>query len=114
MSEVSQTVEVTEEEIEYQKQGFDLGGFFGNLLEAVPGTLSGVGAIRASRNPNLTTYAPSISGDSTYLGQQNARGSAFTNTNRPIGQGSRTTTIIISIVVVVLVLITLYVLLRKK
>ncbi len=81
-------------EDEYQRGGFDLGGFFGDLAGLIPGTLQGVGAIKASRNPNLTSYAPSFSGDITNLQQGGTRGGLnnnSTNNNR--------TTLIVGIVV---------------
>lgn len=105
--------DVTQDEIEYQKNSFDLGGFFGGIFDALPGTLSGIGAIRASRNPNLTTYAPSITGDSTYINQSGRR-LGYDRQNDPLGTGDNKTTIIIAVVVGVLVLVTLFLVLRKR
>lgn len=99
ISDFNSTSGVTQEEIEYQTQedqggNFDFGGFFTDLAGLVPGTLQGVAAIKASRNPNLTSYAPSVSGDITNLQQGGTRGglnATSTNNNR--------TTLIVGIVV---------------
>ena len=107
---------VTQEEIDFQQaeeSGAFWSSFFSSAVEAIPGTLQGIGALRASRNPNLTSYSPSLVGDCTYVDYGNNR-RGFNNQDRPIGQGSRTMTIVIVSVVVVLVLVTLFVLLRKK
>lgn len=69
---------VTEED--YQRSGFDWGGFIGDLAGLVPGTLQGVGALKASQNPNLTSYAPSTSGDITNVYQSGSRSNNPLNT----------------------------------
>lgn len=108
---------VTQEEIDYQQAeegGSFWSSFFSSAVEAIPGTLQGIGGLRASRNPNLTSYSPSLVGDSTYVTYGNNRRGGFTSQDRPIGEGSKTMTIVIASVVAVLVIITLFILLRKK
>ena len=83
---------ITEEE--YQKGNFDLGGFFGDLAGLVPGTLQGIGALRASQNPNLTSYAPSTTGDVTNVYQSGSRSNNPLNTT-----DTNRTTLIIGVIV---------------
>lgn len=115
MSETSTAV--TQEEIDYQQAeegGSFWSSFFSSAVDAIPGTLQGIGTLRASRNPNITSFAPTLAGDSTYVQYGQNQNRPFTDPNRPIGQGSRTMTIVIASVVVVLVLVTLFILLRRK
>ena len=96
---------------EAEEGGAFWSSFFTSALEALPGTLQGVGSLRASRNPNLTSYSPSLVGDSTYYSYGNNR-RGFNNRNNQ-DEGSRTMTIVIISVVAILVLVTLFILLRK-